>query len=271
NVVVRAIKIGAASATPKTSNGYQATPLCIKNSVCVIGGRFDGDSSHTFASFEAEPAPILAASATTAYIGVPDTIRSGMQHLLLVQAPKLIAFPVCIAELTIGSYAAPDTTYQKTLGSIKLLNAGDLPDTQWRAGVFPSSNLRWAQELVPGFRPSTGASRDRDKGRDKDKVKNEDEDKNNNDTEKDEPNHGQEGMVLVVLQNMTPKLASLHGSGKESRSFAFRLTDESFSQGEFVYKFEVDAAEAGKYTLQGTAIPFLAPVAGDELRAPRQD
>ncbi|MEO8724613.1 MAG: hypothetical protein ABI383_00690, partial [Acidobacteriaceae bacterium] len=103
NAVVRAIKINAASATPKTSGAFQATPLCIKSSVCVIGGRFDGDSSHIFASFEGEPAPILAASATTAHIGVPDTIRSGMQHLLLVQAPKLIAFPVCIAELTIGS------------------------------------------------------------------------------------------------------------------------------------------------------------------------
>jgi len=73
----------------------------------------------------------------------------------------------------------------------------------------------------------------------------------------EEAAQSQRGTLLVVIQNATPETASLRNSNDQR--FTFTLTADSFSQGEFVYKFVVTGLQSSEFGLDVAIVPFLAP------------
>ena len=232
----------------ETSPTYRSAALCVKNDVCNITGTFTGDSGEAFAAFGDVPAPILAETRHTLYIGVPEQALGGPQYLLVKVGTKLLGFPIAVAGLT---QRTSHWNLKKGGTSLLILSVsgpGDLSDEQWHAGAFPASNLARARALVPAFRLIHEGRKEYE----------------TRDAHEKKPGHDEkEGVVLVVVQNATPELASFQGS--KNGTFTFELTPDSFKSAEFVYKFVVRAAQDGRFVVKATIIPFLAPVAGQEF------
>ena len=132
---------------------------------------------------------------------------------------------------------------------------GDIPDPEWRTGNFPASNLEQARQLVPGFQLPKD-KREKREAEEKAKQKG----KSKEQREADEKKGGE---ILLVVKNVTPEQIALRSSKNEM--LVFHLGDEAFSRGEFKYDLLVEARKTGKIDVKGYAIPFLAPVAGQEF------
>jgi hypothetical protein len=73
------------------------------------------------------------------------------------------------------------------------------------------------------------------------------------------------GEILLVVENLTPDQVTFHES--KNGTYVFHLKATSFQMGEFKYKFVVEANKSGNFGVKGYAIPFLAPVVGQEFPA----
>ena len=60
------------------------------------------------------------------------------------------------------------------------------------------------------------------------------------------------------------------GTWRESKgeTFVLPLNPESFSQGDYRYKFVIDAVKDGTYRMDAALIPFVAPVQGQRFTLP---
>ncbi len=117
------------------------------------------------------------------------------------------------------------------------------------------ANLEQARQLVPGFQLPKDKREKREaeeKAKEKGKSK-----------EKREADEKKGGEILLVVKNVTPEQIALRSSKNEM--LVFHLSDEAFSRGEFKYDLLVEARKTGKIDVKGYAIPFLAPVAGQEF------
>ena len=238
-------------------NSFQAPALCLKGELCLVSGPFSGDSGKTFAAFEDRPATIVAETADTAYLGIPELTEPGSRPLFIAEGMKVVALPVAVGKFFIKNNGR-ELHAGDTLITFPTLNGpGDIPDPAWQIGNFPPTNLQRAQQLIPGFQMSQPdrEARERleahEKEEPKDKEKREIEEKK------------QEGEILLVVQNLTPEQISLRSSRNEV--LVFHLSDEAFRRGEFKYDLVVEAKKAGKVEVKGYVIPFLAPVAGQEF------
>lgn len=131
----------------------------------------------------------------------------------------------------------------------------ELSDDQWHYGVFPSSNLERARALVSEFNPAKTVKQERERR--------ETQEKQDGLKKKDDKKEESAGMVLVTVSNATPDVVTMRGA--KQQSFVFHLTPESFAMGEFKYDIVLDTVTAGKFALQASAIPFLAPVKAQEF------
>lgn len=233
---------------------YKAAALCLKGGLCTVSGPFSGDSGKTLAAFEDRPATIVAETGDTAYLAVPELTEAGSRPLFLAEGPKVIALPVAVGNFFIKNNGRELDAGQTLIVFPTLDGAGDVPDSQWRAQNFPASNLEQARQLIPGFqlpkakREKHHAEEKREPGESK---------------EKREAEEKKGGEVLLVIKNLTPDQISLRGS--KNQMLVFQLSDEAFSRGEFKYDLVVEAKKAGTIDVKGYAIPFLAPVAGQEF------
>jgi hypothetical protein len=80
---------------------------------------------------------------------------------------------------------------------------------------------------------------------------------------KDDKREESAGMVLVVVRNLTPDVATTRGARQQSS--VFHLTPESFALGEFKYDIVLDGLKSATFALKETAVPFLAPVKAQEF------
>jgi hypothetical protein len=236
-------------------NSFQAPALCLKGELCVVSGPFSGDSGKTFAAFEDRPATIVAETANTAYLGIPEPTGPGARPLFIAEGLTVAALPVVVGKFVIKNNGR-DLQAGETLITFPTLNGPeDIPDPAWQIGNFPATNLQRAQQLIPGFQLSQGGREARErleaheKGEPKEKGEIEEE--------------KQEGEILLVVQNITQGQISLRSSRNEV--LVFHLSDEAFRRGEFKYDLLVEAKKAGKVEVKGYVIPFLAPVDGQEF------
>ncbi|MGH9452748.1 MAG: hypothetical protein ACRD2O_02120 [Terriglobia bacterium] len=222
---------GQQKSKPQSPRNFEAAPICLKGSVCAVRGPLSGDSTRTFAAFGSQPARILAETEDTAYIGIPDKAQPGLARLIVADGLLLAALPVDIADISFRPDRRDMEQGQSMIVYAELDGPEDLPDDDWRAGVFaPSASVEKARRLVPGF----GL-----------------------------PRESKEGWLLLVIRNTTPGPVSLRGS--KNHTYVFRLTPGSFERGEFKYKFVADAVKTGRFALQGLIMPFLAPVKGRQF------
>lgn len=230
--------------------GFQSPALCFKRDLCMVAGNFSGDSRDTFAAFEAVPARVIAETDTAAYVDVPPYVNIGPSTLIVAEGTKVAAMAMVVADLSLDP-ARDELEPGRGAGTeMKVAGAEELGEQQWRYGVFPASNLARAQALVPGFNPPKAIEQVREQ-----LEKQEKQDGSHKKEEKWEENAG---MILVILRNTTPDIATMRGA--RQNSYIFRLTPDSFARGEFKFSAVIDTVKAGTLSLQATGIPFLAPV-----------
>ncbi len=268
------------------AHAFEAPALCMKGELCAVRGSFDGDSSKTLAAFEDRPAMIVAETRDVAYISIPELAEPGPRPLLIsnesAEGSKVVAFPVVVGRLLIRNNGREVQKDETTITVLTLEGVSGLADAAWQGGNFAAANLERARHLIPGFslrgekcEPHGDEAKDasaRDEGEVKEeraeadktmraRGKDEGEDKG----EEEKRDEKEEGRILLVLKNLAPNRTALHGSRDEMAAFC--LTDEAFQRGDFKYNLRVDARQSGKVEIEGYVIPFLTPVAGQELRA----
>ena len=243
------------------SDSFHAPAFCLKDELCVVSGPFRGDSAKTFAAFEDRPATIVAETADTAYVAIPEPTEPGSRPLFIAEGLKVTALPVVVGEFFIKNNGR-ELQAGETLVTFPTLDGpGDIPDPSWQFGNFPATNLQRAQQLIPGFQLSQGGDEARKKleADEDDKGERKGEQKEKREVEEKK----QEGEILLVVRNLRPEQISLRSSRNEV--LVFHLSDEAFRRGEFKYDLVVEAKKAGKVEVRGYVIPFLAPVAGQEF------
>jgi hypothetical protein len=233
---------------------YKAAALCLKGQLCMVSGPFSGDSSKTFAAFEDRPAAIVAEASDAAYVSIPELTEAGARPLFIAEGPKAIALPVVVGNFFIKNNGRELQAGQNLIVFPTLDGPGDIPDPEWRSGNFPATNLEQARQLVPGFQLPRDKKEKREAGEKQKKGKSKEE------RESEEKKGGE---ILLVVKNVTPDQISLRSSKNEM--LVFHLGDEAFSRGEFKYDLVVETRKAGKIDVKGYAIPFLAPIAGQEF------
>ena len=247
----------AAGRSPSSSTGYESSPLCFKRDLCVVAGKFSGDSLNTFVSFDSFPAQIVAETDSAAYVDVPAYMNAGPATLIVAEGKKVEAIMMVVAELALAPNNEPIETGKDTVATVHVNTVQELSDDQWRYGIFPPSSVDRARALVPDFNPVQTVKRDRELR--------EKQEKKDGMAKKDDKKEEAAGMVLVVVSNATPDIASMRDA--KQQTFVLHLVPESFAMGDFKYAISVDGLKTGTYALKATAIPFLAPVKAQEFEA----
>ncbi|MGZ4789834.1 MAG: hypothetical protein ACXVZX_15045 [Terriglobales bacterium] len=254
--------------TTKTKSGYVAQALCVAGDVCPIGGIFNGDATAALAAFDEKPATIVAETSDMAFVRVPDDLLYNHQ-LLFNEGNELLVFSVVIAQIDIVADGEHLLTFQKQIneGEKKLVFAGviaaqTLPEDDWKEGIFPRSNLEWARRFVPGFEPPRESHADREEREMMERMARE----QNGVKEPAQEKEQKMGYVVFFLKNLTPDIVTWRGA--KDGVFALPLTPESFSQGDFRFKFVVEARKTGTYKIAAALIPFIAPVQGQKFTLP---
>lgn len=242
------------------ANSFAAQALCMKGQLCALSGPFSGDSRQAFAAFEDRPATVVAETSDAAYIAVPELTGPGSRPVFITEGSKVVGLPVVVGDFFIRNNGRALAAGESLITFPTLDGPGDVPDAAWQAGNFSASDLERARHLIPGFTPTGGVCRAHEKeetaeGREREK---EDDSKKEEENEKEE-----DGRILIVIRNLAPEQASLHGS--KNNEVVFCLSDEAFQRGAFKYDLRIDARKAGKADVRGYVIPFLAPVAGQEF------
>jgi hypothetical protein len=237
--------------------GYESPALCFKRDLCVVTGKFNGDSRNTYAAFDNFPATVIAESDTAAYIQVPRFMDLGPATLIVAEGTKVEAMAMVVALVELTHYHEPLEAKQDMITILHVDGVPELSDDQWRYGVFPASNLERARALVPGFNPAKTIEQERERREKQEKL--------DGIKKKDDKKEESAGMVLVVVNNTNPDVATMRLA--KQQAFVFHLAPESFPRGEFKYDIVIDAAKTGTFDLKTTAVPFLAPVKAQEFDA----
>ena len=250
----------------KPKSGYVAQPVCVFGDVCPIGGVFDGNATTALAAFNDKPAKIVAETNDMAFISVPDTVEYGVRQLLFHEGNELLAFPVVLVQMQIVSEGITLDDFQREVkkDEHKLIFAGvvgvqALPDDNWTPGMFPKTNLEWARRFVPGFEVPHESHAQREEREMMEKLEQQQKGEKAPAKEKEE----NLGYIVFFLKNETPNIGTWRDS--QGQAFALPLNPESFSQGDYRYKFVIDAANTGTSKIDAALIPFVAPVQGQRF------
>ena len=251
--VSKTVNLATTSGKAQPPKSFKAPALCLKGQLCMVSGPFSGDSSKTFAAFERRPATIVAETGDTAYVSIPDLTEAGARPLFLSEGANVVALPIAVGDFFIKNNGRELNEGQNLIVFPTLDGPGDIPDAGWRTGNFPANNLDLARQLIAGFQPA----------KDKREKREAEKSAKGKSKEKREAEERKGGEILLVIKNVTPEQIHLRNSKNEM--LVFRLSDESFSRGEFKYDLLVEAKKPGKIDVKGYVIPFLAPVAGQEF------
>ncbi len=253
----------------KPKSGYVAQTVCVFDDVCPIGGVFDGNATTALAAFDDKPAKIVAETTDMAFISVPDTVQYGVRQLLFNQGNELLAFPVVLVQMEIVSDGLTLDDFKREVkkDDHSLIFAGvigvqNLPEDDWSAGMFPKTNLEWARRFVPSFEVPHETHAQREEREMMEKLERQQKGEKAPAKEKEE----KLGYIVFFLKNDTPNVGTWRGS--QAEAFALPLNPESFSQGDYRYKFVIDAVSNGTSKMDAALIPFVAPVQGQKFTVP---
>jgi hypothetical protein len=253
----------------KPKSGYVAQAVCVMGDVCPIGGTFDGNASKALAAFEDKPAPIVAETTDMAFIGVPDDLMYGVKPLLFNEGNELLAFRVVVTQIEVVASGVNLDEFHSDIkqGEKRLVFAGvigvqNLPDDDWIPGMFPKTNLEWARRFVPGFDLPHETHAQREEREMMEKLERQQRGVKAPAKEKEE----KPGYIVYFLKNTTPDIGTWPNA--QGQAFALPLNSESFSQGDYRYKFVVDANKTGTYAMDVALIPFVAPAQGQKFTVP---
>lgn len=272
-VIVKSIPIPRTQpASSKPKSGYVAQAVCVMDDVCPLGGTFDGNATTAFVAFDDKPAKIVAETPEMAFVRVPETVQSGVRQLLFRQANELLAFPVVVVQMQLVYNAVPLDDFELDVkkDEHKLIFAGvisvqSLPDESWIPGMFPKSNMEWARRFVPGFEVPHENHAQREEREMMEKMERQQRGEKAPANEKEE----KLGYIMFLLKNDTPDIGTWRDS--PGQAFALPLNPESFSQGDYRYKFVIDGVGGGTAKWDAALIPFVAPAQGQKFILPGSD
>src|SRR5262249_25355327 len=211
---------------PRSLKSFHAAAPCLKGGLCMVSGPFNGDSSKTFAAFEDRAATIVAETTDSAYVSIPELTAPGARPLFIAEGSRMIALPVVVGEFVIRNNHRELTAGQTLIMFPTLDGPGDIPDSEWRLGNSPATNLAQARQLIPEFQLPNRKAQEEREGEAKPEANQKGEPKEQQRVEKKE-----EGEILLIVKNVTPEQISLRSSTNEM--LVFRLSDEAFRRGEF--------------------------------------
>jgi hypothetical protein len=247
------------SPAPKAAApGFQSPALCFLHDICPVAGTFSGDSRHTFAAFDSNPARVLAQTESVTFVEVPEFMMASPYTLIVADGDKVAAMMMAVANVAITAASEAVLPGHELTVGLRVSGIAELAPQQWHYGIFPADNLERARALVPGFNPSKVTEKDREQ---REKREREDGVRKKEDEKWEES----AGIVLLAVRNLTPDVGTLRGFPQQLA--IFRLSPESFDRGDFVYSLTVDPVKSGTVTIQATAIPFLAPVKAQVFEA----
>jgi hypothetical protein len=267
--VTRSVEVPKASPqTGKANPGYVAQVICVAGDACPIAGVFDGNAAAALASFDAKPATIVAETTDMVWVQVPEGLLFGKQ-LLLGKGNELLAFPVVIVQIDVVANGSHLSDFRRDIkqGDTELVFAGvigvqSLPEENWGTGMFPRSSLEWARRFVTGFEVPRESRAEREERELMEKLERQEKGVKESGKRKEE----QLGSIVYFLKNTTPDVVSWHEA--KDHAFALPLNSESFSQGDYRYKFVVEASKTGTYQIAAALIPFVSPVQGQTFTLP---
>ena len=252
----------------KPKSGYVAQAVCVAGDVCPIGGTFDGNATNAFAAFGDKPARIVAETTDMSFIGVPDD-ELYVKSLLFNEGNELLAFRIVVTQIQVVANGVTLDEFHSDIkqGTNRLVFAGvigvqNLPDDDWTPGMFPKTNLEWARRFVPNFEVPHETHAQREEREMMEKLERQQRNEKAPAKEKEE----KLGYIVYFLKNTTPDVGTWRGS--EGHAFALPLNPESFSQGDYRYKFVIDATKTGTYAMDVALIPFVAPAQGRKFVLP---
>ena len=240
---------------------WEAPAMCVKGSICMVHGVFTGNSTKTFAAFSEQPAKIVAETTTAVYLAVPAATEGGSRPLVVAEGGKAVAFPMVISVVGIQPDRRTLKAGEQLVISASIDGAEELPDSEWRPGNFPPSNLEEARKLVQGYQLPRAKKEDHEAEERREKAA-------KNGGKKNEPEAEEDlgGEILLVVKATSAD--GLNFRGSNNGTYVFRLHHGGFSMGGFKYKFVVDAPKGGSFAVQETMIPMLAPMPGQEFVDP---
>jgi hypothetical protein len=255
------------SSEPKS--GYVAQAVCVSGDVCPVGGVFDGNATTALASFGDKPAPIVAETTDMAFIGVPEDLEYGVKPLLFNEGSELLAFPIVVVQIqvvvngvTLDEFHSDIKQGEKRLAFAGVIGVQNLPDDNWTPGMFPRTNLEWARRFVPNFDVPHETHAQREEREMMEKMERQQRNEKAPAKDKEE----KLGYIAYFLKNTTPDVGTWRGS--QGQAFVLPLNPESFSQGDYRYKFVVDANKTGTYAMDVALIPFVSPAQGQKFTLP---
>ena len=247
-VISKTVSLRLSSGNEPANQSFRVSPLCLKGQLCVVKGRFSGNSDETFASFDDRPATILAEDSDALYLRIPDRTAPGPRTIFLQEGSKVAALPVVVGEFVIEGNGRQLKAGETLIAPATLSGPSDLPETAWEGDDFPAASLAMARHFIAAFQLSEHGGGHSES------------DENDKRSESEEEQHGE---ILVVIKNEAPQATSVRASSNDL--LIFHLGEHAFEHGDFKYNALIQAQNAGKVNLRGYVIPFLSRVSGQEF------
>jgi hypothetical protein len=211
-------------------NQFRTPAMLQRGTVGVVHGPFDGRNLGTSVTVGGKQAEILAETGNALYFIVPGSVQPGQAAVVVEEQGTRISFRVAAIGLQMSAGRLQLEKGQSATFAATVTGADHLPATAWQAGdpgeFSDLVNLEEVRRMAPNLRP---------------------------------PAKGAPGMVVLLLQNMSPQVVSMSGGMVVQQ----QLGQSAFSAGPYTYNGSVSAHEKGSFSIKGTVIPFLAPVAGE--------
>lgn len=210
------------------------TPAALqRGTVGVVQGPFDGNNLGTSVMVGGRPAEIIAETNGALYFAVPGNLQPGQTAVVVEEQGVKMKFKVACVGLQLAAGRLQIEKGESASFTATVTGADGLPASAWQSSDANATasviDMKEVQQMAPKFRP---------------------------------PAQGAPGMVLLLLQNMSPEIVSMSGGQVVKQE----LNQGSFSGGPYTYQGSVGAHQRGTFQIKGTVVPFLAPVAGEHTR-----
>ena len=207
---------------------FHSPAVLQRGTVGVVHGPFDGRNLGTSVMVGGKKAEILAETGNALYYVIPSGVEPGQNNVVVEEQGVTMKFRVATVGLQMAAGRLNLEKGETGTFTATVTGADKLPPSAWQAGDPSEFGDLVDMEQVRrmGFRP---------------------------------PAKGQPGVVLLLLENMSPQVVSMSGGNSVSQ----QLGQSSFAGGPYVYNGSVHAGQKGSFAIKGQVIPFLAPVAGE--------
>jgi hypothetical protein len=209
---------------------FHAPAVLQRGTVGVVHGPFDGRSFGTGVTMGGKKAEILAESGGALYFIVPGNLEPGDNSLMVEEQGVHMRFRVATVGLQMAAGKLQLEKGESASFSATVTGADKVPASAWQAGD-PSEfsdvyDMEQVRRMAPNFRA---------------------------------PGKGSPGVVLLLLQNMSPQVVGMSGGNTQQQE----LDSSAFRSGPYTHNGMVTAHQKGSFQIKGTVVPFLAPVAGE--------